>query len=411
MTAPARSAPAATTTTESGMSALLEKVIERTIESADARKRIAEVLPRGRTFDLLTAEVREAMIRTPKLADCDPDTIISAIVKSQQMGLEIGETVHLVPFKDKTGRLACKAIRDYKGDIQLLIANHVARDVSSECVYSNEPFRYVRGTNPTLEHTPLPPSRRGEMIGAYAVVWLSATMSKTKFLWLEEIEQIRRDHSQQWTQEKVGDCPSWYAMKCAVKAATKLLPKSQMVNRVRAEMTADEEEIAESVRRAGPIATTSDGAYGLTDRPPHITADGEDTRENGGTGGEARSQSPAPQGERDPAPVTAGPACPKCGGTQLYDNRAENAQRVARGEKARPDFKCRKRDCDGVIWPPKPGVVQQMTAAVAAHTSEEPPPHSDEDAPVDTRLQPGAVQSAFDMRDERRPRSAQSQGR
>ena len=40
------------------------------------------------------------------------------------------------------------------------------------------------------------------------------------------------------------------------------------------------------------------------------------------------------------------PACPKCGG-KMWDNRA-----TKRNPKA-PDFKCRDRSCDGVIWPPK----------------------------------------------------------
>ena len=43
------------------------------------------------------------------------------------------------------------------------------------------------------------------------------------------------------------------------------------------------------------------------------------------------------------------PACPKCG-SRMWDNRA-----TKRNPKA-PDFKCRDRSCDGVIWPPKPAV-------------------------------------------------------
>jgi len=42
------------------------------------------------------------------------------------------------------------------------------------------------------------------------------------------------------------------------------------------------------------------------------------------------------------------PSCPKCGG-RMWDNRLSK-----RNPKA-PDFKCRNRSCDGVIWPAKPG--------------------------------------------------------
>ena len=40
--------------------------------------------------------------------------------------------------------------------------------------------------------------------------------------------------------------------------------------------------------------------------------------------------------------------CPKCGG-RMWDNRL-----TKRNPRA-PDFKCRDRSCDGVIWPSKPG--------------------------------------------------------
>lgn len=51
--------------------------------------------------------------------------------------------------------------------------------------------------------------------------------------------------------------------------------------------------------------------------------------------------------ERQPIPLPSGPncpACPKCGGW-MWDNRADK-----RNPKA-PDFKCRDRSCDGVLWP------------------------------------------------------------
>lgn len=57
------------------------------------------------------------------------------------------------------------------------------------------------------------------------------------------------------------------------------------------------------------------------------------------------------------------PPCPKCGG-KMWDNRLGK-----RNPKA-PDFKCRDRDCDGVIWPPKP----PRAAGKRAAKREEPTP-------------------------------------
>lgn len=45
-------------------------------------------------------------------------------------------------------------------------------------------------------------------------------------------------------------------------------------------------------------------------------------------------------------------SCPKCGG-RMWDNRL-----TKRNPRA-PDFKCRDRSCDGVIWPARPGAEQK----------------------------------------------------
>src|SRR5512133_110528 len=58
------------------------------------------------------------------------------------------------------------------------------------------------------------------------------------------------------------------------------------------------------------------------------------------------------------------PSCPKCGG-RMWDNRLSK-----RNPKA-PDYKCRDRSCDGVIWPPKAGKNEKPDKAEAAKTYSE----------------------------------------
>jgi hypothetical protein len=55
-----------------------------------------------------------------------------------------------------------------------------------------------------------------------------------------------------------------------------------------------------------------------------------------------------PNGSAHVALTSDDAACPKCG-QRMWDNRL-----TKRNPKA-PDFKCRDRSCDGVIWPPRPG--------------------------------------------------------
>jgi hypothetical protein len=50
--------------------------------------------------------------------------------------------------------------------------------------------------------------------------------------------------------------------------------------------------------------------------------------------------------EQPPDVQEAAPTCPKCGGA-MWDNRASKRNPRA------PDFKCRDKSCEGVIWPPR----------------------------------------------------------
>jgi hypothetical protein len=50
--------------------------------------------------------------------------------------------------------------------------------------------------------------------------------------------------------------------------------------------------------------------------------------------------------QQQPADATPIPNCPKCQG-EMWDNR------VGKKNPKAPDFKCKDRECDGVIWPPR----------------------------------------------------------
>lgn len=61
----------------------------------------------------------------------------------------------------------------------------------------------------------------------------------------------------------------------------------------------------------------------------------------------------SPQPQPSAAPQAGTPACPECKGA-MWDNR-ENK----RNPKA-PDFKCKNKECDGAIWPPKMATPEQI---------------------------------------------------
>lgn len=67
--------------------------------------------------------------------------------------------------------------------------------------------------------------------------------------------------------------------------------------------------------------------------------------------------------------------CPKCGGP-TWDNRL-----TKRSPKA-PDFKCKDRQCEGVIWPPRaPGAKPKANGDDTGDAFNDEPPPYDADIP------------------------------
>jgi hypothetical protein len=66
-----------------------------------------------------------------------------------------------------------------------------------------------------------------------------------------------------------------------------------------------------------------------------------------------------------PAPETEVPRCPKCTG-EMWDNRESKRNPRA------PDFKCKDRSCDGVIWPPRESGAPAAAPKAPAGTPDDP---------------------------------------
>lgn len=76
--------------------------------------------------------------------------------------------------------------------------------------------------------------------------------------------------------------------------------------------------------------------------------------------------------------VTGAPECPKCGG-RMWDNRTSKRNPRA------PDFRCRDRRCEGVLWPGQHHaavpIVTRPLARVGAAPDRTPRAHSSDAAP------------------------------
>jgi hypothetical protein len=97
----------------------------------------------------------------------------------------------------------------------------------------------------------------------------------------------------------------------------------------------------------------------------------------------SRNTNLAPMQDDDPIdrPAVAAipsdePSCPKCGG-RVWDNRISK-----RNPKA-PDFKCRSRSCDGVIWPARATGADRSTESANETSGSSHEPKSDRVSALD----------------------------
>ncbi len=190
-------------------------------------KELKKALPKHIPVDRMIRVVMTSVRLNRKLLDCDPMSLLAAVFESSQIGLvpdgALGEA-HLVPYGTK-----CQLIPGYKGLVKLARQSGEIADIYALVVYEGEPFVYKAGLNRTLEHTPLPPSERGEKaVGAYAVAeWRTGDKSWT-WMWVEELDVIRDKALSKQTSQDVPWRQHLGEMrkKTAIRRLAKLLPLS-----------------------------------------------------------------------------------------------------------------------------------------------------------------------------------------
>lgn len=74
--------------------------------------------------------------------------------------------------------------------------------------------------------------------------------------------------------------------------------------------------------------------------------------------------------------------CPRCGGS-TWDNR------LTKRNPKQPDFKCRDKNCDGVIWPPRPGTATRAQPQPSPNYGQLP--GDDEQAEVEAAFVQGVL--------------------
>lgn len=128
---------------------------------------IARALPStGITPERFTRIVLTEIRKNPKLAQCEPQSLLGSMMVAAQLGVEVGGHLgqaYLVPYKRE-----CTLILGYKGILALARRSGTIVSIVARAVHERDEFTYEYGLNETLVHRPAL-GERGPAIAYYGV--------------------------------------------------------------------------------------------------------------------------------------------------------------------------------------------------------------------------------------------------
>ena len=167
--------------------------------------------------------------RKPKLYECDPASLLGALMLAAQLGLEPGPLghVYLVPFKHEVAFIV-----GYKGMVDLAYRSGLVKDVATGIVFEGDSFEWREGTRPFLDHTPSGPAGERDWTHAYAVARLKTGGTVFRVVFPEDAEKAQarsaagKNPAGPWTTD-------YHAMvrKTAVRRLAPMLPQSPIFAR------------------------------------------------------------------------------------------------------------------------------------------------------------------------------------
>lgn len=151
-----------------------EATILKILADTKVKRAMSVRLGRIMTPDTMIAMVSTCLRQTPLLAQCDPMTVMGAVLETAQVGLRLDRVLgqaYLVPFKNnRRGVYEAQLILGYRGMITM--AEHAERvtAVRAKVVCEKDFFEYEEGLVPILKHKPFDGDDAGRWTHAYSVV-------------------------------------------------------------------------------------------------------------------------------------------------------------------------------------------------------------------------------------------------
>ena len=233
---------------------------------------IASALPKHLSAERIARVALSELRTNPVLLGCEPASLVNAIVKASQLGLEVGGALghaYLVPYKTEA-----TLIVGYRGLIALARRSGEIQSLTARVVHERDTFELEYGLNEKLRHIPSTEADPGEMTHAYAVARLKDGGVQYEVMTMAEIESIRK-------RSRAGQSGPWVsdyeemARKTVVRRLAKYLPISiEMADALTADQDALEVDITpqdDAVSRLNETIKNKGNGTAELDKPTENT--------------------------------------------------------------------------------------------------------------------------------------------
>lgn len=269
------------------------------LDSQRAKEQMAKVLPKHLTPERMTRVALTAIMKTPNLLNCTPESLLNAVLLCSQAGLEPdGRLAHLIPYGNTV-----QVIFDYKGLVTLALRNGGMEQIYADKVCEHDTFKaWVSDGKKKIEHAINWGKPRGNAYAYYAVTQNAKGVIDWEVMTTEEVDDIRKRSKASGSGPWVTDYDEM-AKKTVLRRMSKrwdLLPEISEV------MEREDDNLP-------PIGGVTVSAPVFREKPAKITEKAGEGKGDGGSSTPQEAPAASYGGTSEPEPASPSSGAPEPG--------------------------------------------------------------------------------------------------
>lgn len=189
-----------------------------------AKSEIEKALPKHLTADRMARIALTAFRRNPSLGNCDPRSVLAAVIQASQLGLEpdtLGRS-YLIPY----GR-DCQLVPGWKGLLDLAHRTNTGISLWTGAVYAGDILEYGIGDSPYVLHKPTGECDPNKLTHVYCVARMKGVKFPIVEVWtMERVNKHRDRYNKVGKRHYSFSHPEMFARKVVLLQVLKYLPAS-----------------------------------------------------------------------------------------------------------------------------------------------------------------------------------------